>query len=102
MTWVVESAVPTLTPSGSLQSTCSSFAVHRLRHLALRSSPIAEAQGRFTPWTMKSDHGRWPPLPPQNLLTMSLDNVGLKKFVFETLNSMITLTFFHWCKPKWS
>ena len=34
--------------------------------------------------------------------TMSMNNVGLKICLLETLNSIITLIFFPWCKPKWS
>ena len=34
--------------------------------------------------------------------TMSVDNVGLKICLLGTLNFMVTLTFFPWCKPKWS
>jgi hypothetical protein len=34
--------------------------------------------------------------------TMLVDNVGLKVRLLETSNSMVTLTFFPWCKPKWS
>ena len=34
--------------------------------------------------------------------TMSVDNVGLKLCLLGILNSMVTLTFFPWCKPKWS
>ena len=34
--------------------------------------------------------------------TTSMDNVGLKIHHLVTLNSMVTLTFVPWCKPKWS
>ena len=34
--------------------------------------------------------------------TMSMNNVGLKLCLLGTLNSIITLTFFPWCKLKWS
>ena len=33
---------------------------------------------------------------------MSIANVGLKICLLGTSNSTITLTFFPWCKPKWS
>ena len=33
---------------------------------------------------------------------MSMDNVGLKICLLGISNFMITLTFFPWCKPKWS
>ena len=39
------------------------------------------------------------PLPPQNPWIILVDNVGLKTCL---LGIMITLTFFPWCKPKWS
>ena len=38
----------------------------------------------------------------KTLWTMSVDNVGLKICLLETLNSMVTLTLFPWCKPRWS
>ena len=31
-----------------------------------------------------------------------MNNVGLKICILGTSNSMVTLTFFPWCKPKWS
>ena len=34
--------------------------------------------------------------------SMSVDTISLKICLLETLNFMITLTFFPWCKPKWS
>ena len=34
--------------------------------------------------------------------TMSVNNVGFKLCLLGTSNFMITLTFFPWCKPKWS
>ena len=34
--------------------------------------------------------------------TMLVDNVGIKVCLFGTSNSMVTLIFFPWCKPKWS
>ena len=42
------------------------------------------------------------PLPHQNSLDhASVNNVGLKQFVFLGIsNCMVTLTFFAWCKPE--
>ena len=34
--------------------------------------------------------------------TMSMDNVGLTICLLGTSKSMVTLTFWPWCKPKWS
>ena len=34
--------------------------------------------------------------------TLSVDNVGLKTCLSGTLNSMVSLTYFPWCNPKWS
>ena len=34
--------------------------------------------------------------------SMSMDDVGLKICLLGTSNSMATLIFFPWCKPKWS
>jgi hypothetical protein len=34
--------------------------------------------------------------------TMSVDYVGLQICLLGTSTSMVTLTFFLWCKPKWS
>ena len=34
--------------------------------------------------------------------TMSMDNVGLEICLMGTSNSMVTLPFFPWCRPKWS
>jgi hypothetical protein len=42
--------------------------------------------------------------PFENLLdcwTMLVDNVGLQICLFEISNSMVTVTFFPWCKLKW-
>ena len=33
---------------------------------------------------------------------MSVDIVGFKKYLLKTSNSIVTLTSFPWCKPKWS
>ena len=33
---------------------------------------------------------------------MSVDNVGFKICLLGTSNVMVTLTYFPWCKPKWS
>ena len=34
--------------------------------------------------------------------TMLMDDLGLVICLWGILNSMVTLTFFPWCKPKWS
>ena len=34
--------------------------------------------------------------------TMLMDNVGLKTCLLGTSNSMVPLTVYPWCKPKWS
>jgi hypothetical protein len=41
-----------------------------------------------TPWTMSG-------------FFLDVDNVGLKTCLLGIMNSMITLPFFSWCKPKW-
>jgi hypothetical protein len=38
---------------------------------------------------------------PKTHWPMSMDNVGLQICFSGTWNSMITLTFFPWCEPKW-
>ena len=42
------------------------------------------------------------PLTLQTDWTMSMDNVGPRICLLGTSNSMITLTFWPWCNPKWS
>ena len=34
--------------------------------------------------------------------TIPINNAGLKICLLGTSNSMVTMTFFPWCKPKWS
>jgi hypothetical protein len=34
--------------------------------------------------------------------TMSVDNVGLRKYLLGNSNFMVTLIFFPWCRLKWS
>ena len=42
------------------------------------------------------------PLHRKSGWTMLVDNVRLEICLLGTSNSMVTVTFFPWCNPKWS